>query len=88
MQALLELLSMAFEFLLTVVLLGLRGELDVDDEGKGKKEPILYTPEETLESVDCKICGKPNPVEYVFCKACGELLSATRSLHNRKGGVQ
>jgi hypothetical protein len=74
MRILFSFLEMVFWFLFEVVLAGLRGELDGDDEGEGRVEPAAYTPEEALELADCKTCGKPNPVEYVFCKSCGELL--------------
>ena len=67
------------EILLTVLFAARRGDLGADDAAKGRKQPVPDIAEEALEFVDCALCGKPNPVEYVFCKACGELQQVARS---------
>ena len=74
MKTLFSFLEMVAWFLFEVLSAADRGELDIDDREKGREEPVLDAPEEILESADCKSGGKPNPVEHVFCKSCGELL--------------
>ena len=74
-----DLLCTLLELLLLVLSVAIGRKPDVDDKGKGKTEPVSDTPEETLDFIDCAICGKPNQVERASCSACGALLGAART---------
>jgi hypothetical protein len=79
MRILFSFLEIVLWFLLEVLFAASRGELNIDDEGGSRKQPVLDTPEETREFMDCAKCGKPNQVEHVFCKGCGALLGPARA---------
>jgi hypothetical protein len=74
-----DLLCTLLELLLLVLSVVMGKRSDADDKAKGRTEPVSDTPEETLEFIDCAMCGKPNPVGRVSCSACGALQETART---------
>jgi hypothetical protein len=74
-----DVLCTVLELLLLVLSVACSRKSDVDDKRKGRTQPVSDTPEETLEFIDCTVCGKPNQVGRVSCSACGTLQEAART---------
>jgi hypothetical protein len=74
-----NLLCTVLELLLLVLSVVISRKSDAGDRGKGRTQPVSDTKEESLEFIDCTVCGKPNQVGHVSCSACGALLGAART---------
>jgi hypothetical protein len=74
-----DLLCTLLELLLLVLSVAIGGKSDGGDKGKGRTEPVSDTPDETLEFIDCTVCGKPNQVGRVSCSICGALQESART---------
>jgi hypothetical protein len=74
-----DLLCTVLELFLLVLYVALSRKSDTGDRETGRTQPVSATKEETLEFIDCTVCGKPNQVGRVSCSTCGALQEAART---------
>lgn len=74
-----DLLCTVLELLLLVLSVAIGRKSEAGDREKGRTQPVSGTREETLEFIDCTVCGKPNPVGRVSCSTCGGLQETART---------
>jgi hypothetical protein len=74
-----DLFCTLLELLLLVLSAAVWKKSAADGQGDGRRDPVSDRPEETLEFVDCSVCGKPNRVGRVSCSACGALQATART---------
>ena len=74
-----DLLCILLELLLLVLSAAIGRKSDAGDREKGRTQPVSGTKGETLDFIDCTVCGKPNQVGRVSCRACGALQEAART---------